>query len=137
MSALLPMSAFPPSYHERTPELNGTLSPAEIDFAPEALSRQSHEEDVRRSALAIHEKAVDRARHAREALLEIACGHDPKSPESCGALAKAVDAHARAQCWLREAAQAVCDICELQHNGRSAGVIWETPLYETPEPEAA
>lgn len=135
MSALLPI--YPPRPLAPAPELNGRLSPAEIDFVPEALSRESHEEEARRSALAIHEKAVQRARDAREAVLEIACGHDPKRVEACGDLAKAIDAHARAQCWLREAAQAVCDICELQHNGRSAGVVWETPLYTPPEPEAA
>lgn len=135
MSALLPI--YPPRTLAPAPELNGSLSPAEIAFAPEALARDSHEEAARRSALAIHAKAVDRAVHAREALREIACGHDPRSVKSCGDLAKAVDAHARAQCWLREAAQAVCDICEFEDNGRAAGVVWETPLYTTPEPEAA
>lgn len=92
------------------------MSTAQSDFA---------EAESRRSALAIHAKAVDRARDARARV--IAHLH-ADLPAGSHLILAAIDAHARAQCWLREAAQAVCDICEFTDNGKAAGVIWETPL---------
>lgn len=117
MSSLLPI--YPPRALAPAPELNGRLSPAEIDFADEANSR-TDEEASRVSALNIHGKAVQRAKEARARLVEAI---DQKAP-----LEAAIDAHTRAQCWLREAAQSVVDICDFADNGRGAGVIWETPL---------
>ena len=93
------------------------------------------EAESRRSALAIHEKAVIRAHEARVRLQVILDAGiptrpikgDPDAAERLKA-AQAIDAFARSQCWLREAAQAVCDICEFDDNGKAAGVVWETPL---------
>lgn len=119
MSALLPI--YPPRRFDPAPELAGRLSPAEMAFADEANAR-TDEDSARVSALTIHGKAVQRARDARMALLQaLTTGQR---------VHEAVDAHARAQCWLREAAQAVCDICDFPDNGRAAGVVWETPLAQ-------
>lgn len=117
MSALLPL--YPHRRLDPAPELAGALSPAELAFADEANAR-TDEDSARVSALTIHGKAVQRARDARARLVE-----SLDKPET---LLAAIDAHARAQCWLREAAQAVCDICDFADNGRAAGVIWETPI---------
>lgn len=117
MSALLPI--YPSRRFDPAPELAGRLSPAEMAFADEANAR-ADEDSARVSALTIHGKAVQRARDARARLVEAI---EQKAP-----LAAPIDAHTRAQCWLREAAQAVVDICEFPDNGRAAGVIWETPL---------
>lgn len=117
MSSLPPL--YPPRRLDAAPELAGALSPAELAFADEANAR-TDEDAARVSALTIHGKAVQRARDARMALLQaLTTGQR---------VHEAVDAHARAQCWLREAAQAVCDICDFADNGRAAGVIWQTPL---------
>ena len=108
----------------RIPDAAGPrLSASEVDYASEAKVR---EEEARKSALAIHDKATERAADARARLLELL----PKDDAARERIAAAVDAHARAQCWLREAAQAVCDICDFADNGRAAGVIWETPLAQ-------
>lgn len=117
-----------PAYEVRGPRLS----------APEHLAQPENdflESESRRSALAIHEKAVIRAHEARvrlEVILDAGIPTRPiKGDPDAGErlkVAQAIDAFARSQCWLREAAQAVCDICEFTDNGKSAGVVWETPL---------
>ena len=114
------------------PEVRGALSRAERESVHEADFAES---ESRRSALAIHAKAVDRAHEARVRLQVILDAGIPTRPikgdPDAGErlkVAQAIDAFARSQCWLREAAQAVCDICEFDDNGKAAGVVWETPL---------
>ena len=106
----------------RIPDAAGPrLSASEVDYASEAKVR---EEEARKSALAIHDKATERAADARARLLELL----PKDDAARERIAAAVDAHTRAQCWLRESAQGVVDILELDDNGRALGISWETPI---------
>ena len=114
------------------PEVRGDLSRAERETVHEA---DYAEAESRRSALAIHAKAVDRANFARSNVLAILDAGIPTKPikgdPDAGERAKvaqAIDAFARSQCWLREAAQSVVDICEYDDDGKAAGVVWETPL---------
>lgn len=114
------------------PEVRGDLSRAERETVHEA---DYAEAESRRSALAIHEKAVIRAHEARVRLQLILDAGIPTKPikgdPDAGERAKvaqAIDAFARSQCWLREAAQSVVDICEYDDDGKAAGVVWETPL---------
>ena len=114
------------------PEIDGDLSRSERESIHEA---DFAEAEARRSALEIHAKAVERAKDARARVLAILDAGIPTKPlkgdpdaRERDAVAKAIDAFARSQCWLREAAQSVVDICEYDDNGKAAGVIWETPL---------
>lgn len=114
------------------PEIDGELSRSERATIHEA---DFAEAESRRSALAIHEKAVIRAHDARvrlELILDAGIPTKPiKGDPDAGErlkVAQAIDAFARSQCWLREAAQAVCDISEFDDDGKAAGVVWETPL---------
>ena len=101
--------------------IGSPLSASEVEYASEAEAR---EEEARKSALAIHDKAAERAATARARLLELL----PKDDAARERIAAAVDAHTRAQCWLRESAQGVCDILDLSDNGRALGISWETPI---------
>lgn len=114
------------------PEIDGELSRSERATIHEA---DFAEAESRRSALQIHEKAVIRAHEARvrlELILDAGIPTKPiKGDPDAGErkdVANAITAFARSQCWLREAAQAVVDICEYDDNGKAAGVVWETPL---------
>lgn len=107
----------------RIPDMIGSpLSASERDYADEAEAR---EREARKSALAIHDHAAERAQFARTRLLAML----PKgNAMEFAKIAAAIDAHARAQSALRESAQGVCDILELPDFGKAAGVTWETPL---------
>lgn len=113
------------------PELAGHLSPGEIDYLPEAAAREREakalEDSARYSAQEIHEKATQRAVDARERLKE-RIGAAFKDDAQRAAAFVAIDAHARAQCWLRDSAQGVCDAFDMVDNGKAAGIVWETPL---------
>lgn len=113
------------------PEIDGELSQDERRFAPEAEARereaQALEDSARYSAQEIHEKATQRAVDARERLKE-RIGAAFKDDAQRAAAFVAIDAHARAQCWLRDSAQGVCDAFDMADNGKAAGIVWETPL---------
>ena len=110
----------------------GALSQSEAAFAAEARLRAPApvvDQHVRDGAMAIYHSALRRAELMLDELRDATVGGFAMvDVAEFAKIARAIDRHVMAQCWLREAAQGVVDAFDYDDNGRAAGIVWSTPI---------